>query len=131
MNLAALPDRRAAENPLGSAIADDKTDLDNAQFLAAVQRAAASLRARGISAGDVVAVMLPNTATFVVSLFAAWRLGAAVTPINPFPHPGRSDLSGRRRRSQGGDRPDRHDFDPGAPVVSTDALERRADASGS
>ena len=27
--------------------------------------------------------MLPNTAAFVVSLFAAWRLGAAVTPINP------------------------------------------------
>ena len=27
--------------------------------------------------------MLPNTAGFVVSLFAAWRLGAAVTPINP------------------------------------------------
>jgi long-chain acyl-CoA synthetase len=27
--------------------------------------------------------MLPNTASFVVSLFAAWRLGAAVTPINP------------------------------------------------
>ena len=34
-------------------------------------------------AGDVVAVMLPNTASFVVTLFAAWRLGAAVTPLNP------------------------------------------------
>jgi acyl-CoA synthetase (AMP-forming)/AMP-acid ligase II len=31
----------------------------------------------------VVALMLPNTVGFVVSLFAAWRLGAAVTPINP------------------------------------------------
>ena len=27
--------------------------------------------------------MLPNTTTLVVALFAAWRLGAAVTPINP------------------------------------------------
>jgi long-chain acyl-CoA synthetase len=27
--------------------------------------------------------MLPNTVSLVVSLFAAWRLGAAVTPINP------------------------------------------------
>ena len=27
--------------------------------------------------------MLPNTANFVVSMFAAWRLGAAVTPVNP------------------------------------------------
>ena len=83
MNLSALPDQRAAEHPLGPAVADDKTDLDNAQFLAAVQRAAATLRSHGISFGDVVAIMLPNTASFVVSLFAAWRLGAAVTPINP------------------------------------------------
>ena len=83
MNLSALPDQRAAENPLGPAVADDKTDLDNAQFLSAVRRAAASLRGHGVSAGDVVAIMLPNTASFVVSLFAAWRLGATVTPINP------------------------------------------------
>src|SRR3977135_999582 len=83
MNLSALADQRAAENPLGPAVADDKTDLDNAQFLAAVQRAASSLHGHGVTAGDVVAVMLPNTASFVVSLFAAWRLGAAVTPINP------------------------------------------------
>jgi long-chain acyl-CoA synthetase len=83
MNLSALPDQRAAENRLGRAIADDETDLDNAQFLAAVQRAAASLRGHGVSAGDVVAIMLPNTVNFIVSLFAAWRLGAGVTPVNP------------------------------------------------
>ena len=83
MNLSGLPDKRVAENPVGPAVADDKTDLDNAQFLGAVRRAAASLRSHGVSAGDVVAIMLPNTANFVVSMFAAWRLGAAVTPVNP------------------------------------------------
>ena len=83
MNLPALPDLRAAKNPSGPAVADDYTDLNNSQFLAAVQRAAASLRGQGVSAGDVVAIMLPNSASFVVSLFAAWRIGAAVTPINP------------------------------------------------
>src|ERR1700761_2371455 len=83
MNLLALPDLRADENPWDPAVADDSTALNNAQFLAAVQRAATSLRDHGVSAGDVVAVMLPNTATFVVALFAAWRLGATVTPINP------------------------------------------------
>ena len=36
-----------------------------------------------MSTGDVVAIKLPNTVEFVVSLFAAWRLGAAVTPVNP------------------------------------------------
>ncbi|MET7802633.1 class I adenylate-forming enzyme family protein, partial [Streptomyces decoyicus] len=40
-------------------------------------------RARGVGRGDVVALLLPNTADFVVALFAAWRLGAAVTPVNP------------------------------------------------
>jgi long-chain acyl-CoA synthetase len=83
MNLSALPDRRAAENPSGSAVADDDIDLNNAEFLAAVHRAAASLQRHRVSSGDVVAIMLPNTASLVVSLFAAWRLGAAVTPINP------------------------------------------------
>ena len=83
MNLSALPDLRAADNPLGSAVADDDTDLNNTKFLDAVARAAAVLAGRGVAAGEVVAIMLPNTAGFVVSLFAAWRLGAAVTPINP------------------------------------------------
>ena len=83
MNLSALPDLRAAKDPGGPALADDRTDMNNAQFLYAVRRAAAVLRGRGLADGDVVAVMLPNTADFVVSLFAAWRLGAAVTPINP------------------------------------------------
>src|SRR5215813_6203015 len=78
-----MPDLRAGEDPAGPAVADDVAELSNAQLLAAVQRAAGSLRAHGISPGDVVAVMLPNTADFVVSLFAAWRVGAAVTPINP------------------------------------------------
>ncbi|MEO8813822.1 MAG: AMP-binding protein, partial [Mycobacterium sp.] len=83
MNLWALPDLRAAQSPDAPAVADDRTDLTNTEFLAAVQRTAATLRAHGVSAGDVVAVMLPNTAEFVVTLFAAWRLGATVTPINP------------------------------------------------
>ena len=40
MNLPALPDLRAAETPSGPAVADDYADLNNSQFLAAVQRAA-------------------------------------------------------------------------------------------
>ena len=83
MNLAALPDRRAKQDPSGPSIADDDTNLTNAEFLDTIARAAAVLQAHGVSAGDVVAVMLPNTASFAVALFAAWRLGAAVTPLNP------------------------------------------------
>ena len=83
MNLAGLPDRRAKHDPERPSVADDDNDLNNNEFLEAVQRAAATLQAHGVSAGGVVAVMLPNTASLVVSLFAAWRLGAAVTPLNP------------------------------------------------
>jgi acyl-CoA synthetase (AMP-forming)/AMP-acid ligase II len=83
MDLSVLPDQRATHDPLGQSVADDISDLNNAEFLDAVKRAAATLRGRGVSAGDVVAIKLPNTVEFVVSLFAAWRLGAAVTPVNP------------------------------------------------
>ena len=41
------------------------------------------MAAHGVSAGDVVAIMLPNRASYIVALFAAWRLGATVTPISP------------------------------------------------
>jgi long-chain acyl-CoA synthetase len=125
MHLSALPDRRAAENPVGPAVADDKTDLDNAQFLAAVQRAAASLRGHGVSAGDVIAIMLPNTASFVVSLFAAWRVGAAVTPINPSLTPAEvtyqvSDAGAKVLIAQTA-----AEFAAGTPViVTTDELDR-------
>ncbi|WP_454792868.1 class I adenylate-forming enzyme family protein [Mycolicibacterium lutetiense] len=83
MNLATLPDHRAARAPHASAVADDALDLDNTAFLDAVTRAAAALRSAGVGPGDVVALKLPNRAEFVVTLFAAWRLGAAVTPISP------------------------------------------------
>jgi long-chain acyl-CoA synthetase len=33
--------------------------------------------------GDTVAVMLPNCAELVTTMFAAWYLGAALTPVNP------------------------------------------------
>ena len=83
MNLSALPDLRAAQAPDAPAVADDNTNLNNTRFRDAVQQASATMREHGVSAGDVVAIMLPNQVSFVVALFAAWRLGAAVTPISP------------------------------------------------
>ena len=83
MNLSTLPDLRAADAPDAPAVADDSTDLTNTQFLEAVRRASAVMAAHGVSARDVVAIMLPNQASYIVALFAAWRLGATVTPISP------------------------------------------------
>ncbi|WP_067903308.1 class I adenylate-forming enzyme family protein [Nocardia vaccinii] len=82
-HLAELPDFRASLNPAGPCIADDRERLDNQNFAHRVRAAVAVLQGRGVAAGDVVAVVLPNCVELVVILFAAWRLGAAVTPINP------------------------------------------------
>jgi long-chain acyl-CoA synthetase len=48
-----------------------------------VQRAAGALRTLGVSAGDRVAVALPNCPQHVVVFYAALRLGAIVVEHNP------------------------------------------------
>src|SRR5689334_16927536 len=47
-----------------------------------VAQTAAGLAARGIRAGERVALLLGNRTEFVVSLFAASRLGAITVPLN-------------------------------------------------
>lgn len=83
MHIAVLPQDRVRAAPTGPCIADETRALDNAAFADAVAGAAAALHAAGTGRGDVVAVVLPNRVELVVTLFAAWRLGAAVTPVNP------------------------------------------------
>ncbi|WP_433634883.1 class I adenylate-forming enzyme family protein [Nocardia sp. CA-120079] len=82
-HFAELPDIRAELNPTDPCIADDLEYLDNNAFAQRVRQAAAVLQANGVGSGDVVAVVLPNRLELVIILFAAWRLGAAITPINP------------------------------------------------
>jgi acyl-CoA synthetase (AMP-forming)/AMP-acid ligase II len=81
--LALLPETRATAQPHAPAIADDAVALDNRAFVARVARASAHLARLGVGPGDVVAIALPNRIELIVSLFAAWRLGAAATPVNP------------------------------------------------
>jgi acyl-CoA synthetase (AMP-forming)/AMP-acid ligase II len=78
-----LSDLRATTEPDGLCIADDSSNLTNRQFHSRVLAAAGVFADRGVGVGDVVAIMLPNQVEFVVAMFAAWRLGAAVTPMNP------------------------------------------------
>ncbi|WP_369227897.1 class I adenylate-forming enzyme family protein [Streptomyces sp. R39] len=83
MNFASLPDHRAESDPDGPAVSDGRQSLTNAQLLTRVRAAARHLQDLGIGPADVVALKLRNRVEFVVLLFAAWRLGATVTPVNP------------------------------------------------
>ena len=83
MNFACLPDRRADQDPHGHAVSDGRQSLTNAELLQRVRAASHHLCDLGIGPGDVVAVKLRNRVEFVLLLFASWRLGATVTPVNP------------------------------------------------
>jgi long-chain acyl-CoA synthetase len=130
MNLPALPDHRATENPTGRAVADDHADLNNADLLAAVQRAAAALRTHGVSAGDVVAIMLPNTVGFVVAMFGAWRIGAAVSPINPYLTPTEVNYQVTDAAAKVLVIPTVPEFDTGVPAVTIDELNGGEPSAG-
>lgn len=83
MRFSTLSDLRAASAPDAPCIADAAASWSNREFHSRVLAAAGAFAELGIGAGDVVAIMLPNRVEFAVAMFAAWRLGAAVTPINP------------------------------------------------
>ncbi|HEX7313651.1 MAG TPA: long-chain fatty acid--CoA ligase [Pyrinomonadaceae bacterium] len=52
------------------------------EFDAAVNRAANLLSARGVGKGDVVSLLFPNSAEYVIAYFACFKLGALAGPVN-------------------------------------------------
>src|SRR2546421_2081295 len=60
----------------------DGRQFTYAEFSAAVNRAATLLAARGITKGDVVSLLMPNSAEYIIGYFACWRLGALAGPVN-------------------------------------------------
>lgn len=62
---------------------DARLDLDRRQVRARVNAVAQQLAGYGVRPGSVVAVMLPNCVELTLVILAAWRLRAAVTPVNP------------------------------------------------
>ena len=83
LHLSALPDERARIARDAPCVDDDRLELTNAEFAHRVRAVAADFRSLGVGPGDVVAVMLSNRVELIVAMFAAWRVGAALTPINP------------------------------------------------
>src|ERR1043165_9066964 len=57
-------------------------DVSYAEFDARIRRVGGWLASRGIRAGDVVAVLMKNSAAFLELVFAASHIGAVFLPIN-------------------------------------------------
>ncbi len=71
-------------SPCGpTALVFEERNYSLTQLDALADGLAASLKARGVTAGDRVALMTSNRPEFVVALHAVWRLAAAVVLISP------------------------------------------------
>ncbi|MBY4575630.1 cyclohexanecarboxylate-CoA ligase [Gordonia paraffinivorans] len=76
-------DRWATESPGHRAVSDGTVDMDYARLQRDSIQVAAWLRQQGVTAGDRVAIQLPNWAEFVVAYVAINRVGAILVPIMP------------------------------------------------
>ena len=74
---------RVNEDPQRPFVAFEDRRLTYAQVDAQADALAAALHELGIEAGDRIALTLPNWPEFVVSAFAAAKLGAVIVPLNP------------------------------------------------
>ena len=75
--------RTVADHGERPAIRLDGLVLSYAQLHDAAARLTSMLKSLGVSAGDRVAVMLPNVPTFPIVFFGALGAGAVVVPMNP------------------------------------------------
>lgn len=83
-NLGGLLETRAKakpDKPFLFSEADGRS-FTYADFHEAVDRAARMLSAEGIAKGDVVSLLMPNSAEYIIGYFACWQLGALAGPVN-------------------------------------------------
>jgi fatty-acyl-CoA synthase len=83
LTVAAALANRATVDPERPFILYGDQTLTFGQVDSRAEALAASLHALGIGAGDRVALVMPAWPEFVISLFAAAKLGAVVVPLNP------------------------------------------------
>ncbi|MDQ1661073.1 MAG: long-chain acyl-CoA synthetase [Blastococcus sp.] len=81
-SLAALVRRAAGERPDAPAVVAGARRLTWSELDAAVDRAAAGFAAEGLSAGDRVAIQLPNGIDWLRAALGALRAGLVVVPVN-------------------------------------------------
>jgi long-chain acyl-CoA synthetase len=82
MNLARILTEGAAVHGDRPALWFEGVPMSYAELDRRAAVAAGELRAAGVTAGDRVALRLPNTPAFLAAYFGALRLGAIVVPLN-------------------------------------------------
>ncbi len=84
MNIADIVSGNASINPNGKAIieGDSGRELTWAELEKSINKLGHALTYLGLRKGDVVAIYLPNCAEFIITYFAAMKIGAIVLPFN-------------------------------------------------
>jgi acyl-CoA synthetase (AMP-forming)/AMP-acid ligase II len=78
-----LEDARSRGAKLALIEADSGREISYARLADAVSAAAEWFAGMGVRPGDVVALCAPGSIEFVITLYAASRIGAVVTTVNP------------------------------------------------
>lgn len=83
MTLGALVDLAAREWPDGTAVEDEAgTRLSFADLRTAVRRMSRALIARGVGAGERIAIWAPNGVEWIVAAAGAEQIGVVLVPLN-------------------------------------------------
>jgi len=82
LNLSSFIRFHARRTPSALALIYGSTRLDYATLNARIEKLAGYLATRGIGPGDIVAVVMKNSAAFIELSFAASHIGAVFLPVN-------------------------------------------------
>jgi benzoate-CoA ligase family protein len=74
----------AALHPERLAIVGEPREVTYGELAALANRAGNALRSNGVSRGDRVLIVLPDSAEFIAAFFGAAKVGAVAVPVNPF-----------------------------------------------
>jgi acyl-CoA synthetase (AMP-forming)/AMP-acid ligase II len=81
MNLTELLDQAVVRWPSKAAIIDGDQCLSYGDLAGEVAQASSKLREFGLSFGNRVGLLLPNSSDYIVLTFALWRIDAVVVPV--------------------------------------------------
>jgi benzoate-CoA ligase len=77
-------DGPAALHPERPAIVGEARELTCGELAALANRVGNALLAQGVSRGDRILIVLPDSAEFIAAFFGAAKIGAVAVPVNPF-----------------------------------------------